>query len=131
MTNNWLNNNPSVPFNLIRKLNNDQDLYKNDMGELLGWVRHRDETIETPVDVPVRWEKFEFIADDISRKTPVTIRCLACNKILGNNEIYFDDDKPQHDWNFRRQKCKAGHNLLIIQAVHVYAPPETHKPEAH
>ena len=54
----------------------------------------------------------------------VSIKCLACNKLLRNFDIHYDDDELHHSWNFRMQKCNAGHNLLIIGAMHVYAPRE-------
>jgi len=104
---------------LHKVLHESPHLAGTDEGELLNWVKNRDETLTDATDVPELWWRFEFIADELVRSGKAKTRCQKCNESLNTDQLQTDDDTGKAGWNFNRIICPQGHNLLVTEGMHL------------
>lgn len=100
-------------------LNENPRLANGDEGALLHWLQGRDESVSEPSDVPTILSRFKYIADNLIRSEQVQIRCRKCEAVISPDEIVTNDDTGKPSWNFDRLQCPRGHNLLVVENVHI------------
>jgi hypothetical protein len=93
-------------------LNND------DEGAILNWVKHRNDEVTEPTDVPSAWSRFQYVANGLVRAGSAKVRCLKCGIELETGQLMINDDHGKPGWNYYRLTCPHGHNLLVVQKAH-------------
>lgn len=109
-----------VKLNLIEHLQETPYLEKDNEGAILNWLNQRDESLSEPTDVPKAWWRFQFVADDLVRSGNGTVYCLQCDKEIKKEHFVIDDDCGKPGWNFNNLACPSGHNLLVVESMHLY-----------
>jgi hypothetical protein len=94
-------------------------LANGDEGVILNWVQGRDELLTEPTDVPPIWSRFRYVANNLVRAGKAQIYCNICKTAVGPDQITTNDDRGKRGWNFDRVLCQQGHNLLVIESVHL------------
>lgn len=100
-------------------LRENPHLVNDDEGAILNWVQGCDGALAEPTDVPSIWSRFKYVADDLIRAGKVEIYCRKCGATIQPYQIAANDDRNQPSWNMNRVVCPHGHNLLIVEAVHL------------
>jgi hypothetical protein len=100
-------------------LQENPHLANGDEGSMLIWVQARDESLTEPTDVPPTWSRFQYVADNLVRVGKVETYCRECEAAIGPGQITTNDDSGKRGWNFDRVACPQGHNLLVIDSVHL------------
>jgi len=95
------------------------DLASDDEGAVLIWTQGRDETLTEPTDVPSIWDRFKYVANDLVRAGKAEIYCKKCQATIGSDQVTTNDDSGKRGWNFDRIVCPHGHNLLVVERVHL------------
>ena len=89
-----------------------------DDGAILNWVRHRDRGLSEPTDVPVTW-RFRFAADELIREGEGKVRCLKCEETFPTGALIPRDDHGRPGWNLNQLNCQRGHELLVVDKMHI------------
>jgi len=100
-------------------LQENPHLRHGDEGALLAWLGGRDESVTEPTDIPSTWSRFQYVASDLVRGGKATIRCKRCETEIGADQFVTNDDNMQRGYNFDRVVCPQGHNLLVVDSVHL------------
>lgn len=100
-------------------LRENPHLVNDDEGDILNWVQGCDEALAEPTDVPSIWSRFKYVADDLIRAGKVEIYCRKCGTTIQPYQIAANDDRNQPSWNMNRVVGPHGHNLLVVEAVHL------------
>ena len=108
-----------VESTLIDRLQKNPNLDEDDEGAILNWLRHRDDSISEPTDVPKAWWRFQYVADVLVRSGAGIVYCLQCDKEISKKQLVTDDDRGKPSWNFDRLVCPDGHKLLVVERVHL------------
>jgi len=88
-------------------------------GGILNWLSQRDASITMPVDPPMAWSRFLYVADALLQHGMGESRCLQCGEVTKADRLT-SIGKPLHlGANFRRWQCSEGHALLSIETVHL------------
>ncbi|MCG7932565.1 MAG: hypothetical protein N0E44_21325 [Candidatus Thiodiazotropha lotti] len=109
----------AVEAKLVKRLQENPVRANNEVGAVLNWVRQRDDTLTEPTNVPDAWWQFQSTADDLVRQGDAVVRCLKCGKEVQTNELVRNDDSGLPGWNFNRLACPEGHNLLVVEVMHL------------
>ena len=105
---------------LLRKqLEGSEGSSLSDEDAVLRWVAHRDNTIEAPSNVPMLWSGFKRIADKLIRTNHGQVSCLQCGNEIPVSQIINNDDFGKPGWNMDRLQCPRGHNLLVLEKIHL------------
>lgn len=102
---------------LVECLRESPHLADDDEGAMVNWVHGRDVHYNSPTDVPQRWSRFQYIADELIRAGEV--HCSQCKKNFPTGALIPKDDEGRPGWNFDRLLCNQGHNLLIVEKSHI------------
>jgi hypothetical protein len=100
-------------------LRENPHLANDDEGAILNWTKGCDESLTKPTDVPSIWSRFQYVADNLVRAGKAEIYCRECNAVIGIDQIGTNDDHGKRGWNFDRVACQTGHNLLVVESVHL------------
>jgi len=100
-------------------LKENPHLAQGDEGAILNWVKGRDESLTGPTSIPSSWARFQYMADDLVRAGKAEIHCTKCGAVIGADQLATDDDSGKRGWNFDRIACQHGHNLLVVESVHL------------
>lgn len=109
-----------VKLYLMESLQGAPDSEGDNERTILSWVNQRDESLSEPTDVPKAWWLFKHVADDLVRSGKGTVYCLKCDKEIKKEHFVIDDDHGIRGWNFNRLSCPNGHDLLVIETIHLY-----------
>lgn len=109
---------------LKQRLTESPDLVNWDEGDISKWLDQYDSTIEDPSPVPIIWDRFEYLANEVARSGKCQVKCLKCDAFVPVESIIRDDDSGKAGWNLDRLACPEGHNLLVIRAIHVLLAPD-------
>jgi len=60
-----------------------------------------------------------YVADDLIRAGKDDIYCKKCEAVIGADQVALNDDSGKRGWNFDRITCPYGHNLLVVESVHL------------
>jgi len=104
---------------LRRRLEESPHLSNDDEGAILNWLLRRDEALTYPTDMPSAWSRFQYIANDLVRAGNAKVRCLKCGTDFANEQLVANDDHGRPGWNFYRLACPNGHNLLVVEKMHL------------
>ena len=94
-------------------------LANGDEGAILHWVQGCDESVAEPTDAPSIWTRFQYVADTLVRAGKAEIHCMICKATIRSDQISTNDDSGKRGWNFNRVVCPRGHNLLVVESVHL------------
>jgi len=94
-------------------------LANGEEGTILRWAQGCDESVTEPADVPSIWYQFQYVANDLVRAGKADIYCQKCQATIEPDQIVLNDDRGRPGWNFERVVCPLGHNLLVIEIVHL------------
>ena len=108
-----------VERELKNALRENPHLVNTDEGALLNWVQRRDDSVTEPTDVPLIWDRFKYVANDLVRAGKADIFCMECESAIGADQITTNDDSGKPSWNFDRVICPQGHKLLVVETVHL------------
>ena len=100
-------------------LRENLNLANTDEGAILNWVQGRNESLTEPTDVPSIWSRFKYVADNLVRAGKAEIHCTKCGTVIGSDQLATNDDSGKRGWNFDRVACQHGHNLLVVDSVHL------------
>ena len=100
-------------------LRENSHLENGDEGAILNWIQGRDESLTEPTNVPSIWSRFQYAAEDLVRDGKAEIHCRKCGSIIEPEQIATNDDSGKRGWNFDRVVCPNGHNLLVVDSVHL------------
>ena len=119
-----------VEEHLREKLIENPNLHHSHEGAILNWVsQDSDSHLSEPTSVPKAWRRFEYVANELIKKSVGEIRCLTCQTDYSPDQLTSDNDQGQPGWNFDRQLCPKGHLLLITRNMHIYMRrPSKRKP---
>ena len=115
----FLYNTEQVEQQLEAHLQENPHLVNNEEEAILNWIQHRDVSLWEPTDVPDPWYRFQYVANDMARTGNTKIRCLKCNAEIGPDLLVKNDDRGKPGWNFDRLVCPSGHNLLVVDSIHL------------
>ena len=104
---------------VIDILRENPHLANDDEGAIRNWIKGRDESIIEPTDVPSTWSRFKYLANNLVRTDKAEIHCSKCGTEVGLDQIATNDDSGKRGWNFDRVVCQHGHNLLVVDSVHL------------
>jgi hypothetical protein len=94
-------------------------LANDDEGAILNWVKHRNDEITEPTDVPSAWSRFQYVANGLVRGGNGKVHCLKCGAEVPLNKLIKNDDHGLPGWNYYRLVCPNAHSLLVVQKAHV------------
>ena len=60
-----------------------------------------------------------MLANNLVRAGKAEIHCRKCETAIGPDQIATNDDSGKRGWNFDRVVCPHGHNLLVVDSVHM------------
>ena len=100
-------------------LQENPHLTNSDDGAMLRWVQRRDDSLTKPSDVPSIWSRFKYVANDLVRAGKAEIHCRQCNATIESHQIATNDDSGRPGWNYDRVVCPHGHDLLVVESVHL------------
>ena len=108
-----------VEQELQERLQLNPRLANGDDGSILRWVQGCDESVTEPTAVPSIWVRFQYVADDLIRAGKAEIYCQKCQATIGSDQISTNDDSGKRSWNFDRVVCPHGHDLLVVESLHL------------
>jgi hypothetical protein len=94
-------------------------LANGDEGAILHWVQGCNESVTEPTNASSIWTRFQYVADSLVRAGKAEIHCMACKAAIRSDQISTNDDSGKRGWNFGRVICPHGHNLLVVESVHL------------
>lgn len=107
---------------LVAKLAARPNLASDHEGAILNWLRARDDSVTTTVEVPQAWWRFRFVANAELRAGRGQIFCHECQASISHDAMRFNDDIGCPSLNTDRLLCPNGHLVLAVDRVH-YSPP--------
>jgi hypothetical protein len=121
----FLFNAADVEQTLRTRIRDSPNLRKYDEGAILNWVKHRNDEVTEPTDVPSAWSRFQYTANDLARGGCAKVRCLKCDIELATEQLMISDDHGKPGWNYYRLTCPCGHPLLVVQGLHLLMKDDT------
>lgn len=95
------------------------NLAQDDERAILNWVKHRDESLAEPTDVPSTWSRFKYVANYLARAGKADIYCMHCKAGYKIDQCGTKDDQGKPGYNFDHLRCPEGHLLLMVDTVHL------------
>ena len=108
-----------VEQNLEEVLQENPNLANSDEGAILNWVQGSDDSLTEPTNVPSIWARFQYVANNLVRAGKANIYCKECETEIRQEQIVMNDDSGKPSWNYDRVVCPHGHNLLVVESVHL------------